>query len=284
MILVTGAAGKTGRAVLGALRGQNEPVRGMVHRPSQAGEISELGVADLVAGDLLDRSKLIDACQGIRAIYHIPPNMCPDEITIGESIIDCAQNCDVEWIVYHSVLHPQVEGMAHHWRKMRVEELLFQSTLKWTVLQPAVYMQNILGQWDSIQERGVYEVPYAVDTQLSFVDLEDVAEVAATVLRDPGHYYAIYELVGMEALSAVELAQLLSEIFRKPISPTEQARESWAQAAAEAGLGQERIQALLAMFNYYEDYNFYGNPNVCQWLLGRPPTTMRESLLRQIDI
>ncbi len=52
--------------------------------------------------------------------------------------------------VYHSVLHPQIEAMPHHWQKMRTEEMLFAAGFELTVLQPTAYMQNILGAWRGV--------------------------------------------------------------------------------------------------------------------------------------
>ncbi len=69
--------------------------------------------------------------------------------------------------VYHSVLHPQIEAMPHHWAKMRVEEMLFAAGFDLTILQPTAYMQNILGAWRGIVEDGVFRVPYPVETRLS---------------------------------------------------------------------------------------------------------------------
>ena len=89
--------------------------------------------------------------------------------------------------VIRSVFHPQVEAMPHHWRKMRVEEKLLASGLPFTILQPAAYMQNILAYWDDIAHRGRYALPYAPDSRLSSVDLEDVAQAAALVLTESGH-------------------------------------------------------------------------------------------------
>lgn len=48
----------------------------------------------------------------------------------------------------------------------------------YTILQPAAYMQNVLAQWDRVMDQGLYAVPYAVETRLGMVDLEDVAQVA----------------------------------------------------------------------------------------------------------
>ena len=77
--------------------------------------------------------------------------------------------------------------MTHHWNKLRVEETLFESGLSYTILQPASYMQNVLGGWQAIVEHGVYAAPYSVETRMSMVDLEDIAEATAVVLTEPGH-------------------------------------------------------------------------------------------------
>src|SRR5690606_34210295 len=102
----------------------------------------------------------------------------------------------------------QTEEMPHHWNKLRVEAWLFESGLDYTILQPAAYMQNVLGNWRRLIEEGVYAVPYPAETRMSLVDLQDVAEVAATVLTDPGHTGAIYELAGPEALTQTQIATI----------------------------------------------------------------------------
>jgi len=113
MILVTGAAGKTGRALLDRLKVLSpmmpEPaVRAFVRTESQAKQTENL------------------ACE-VMMIYHICPNMHPDEFQIAQNVIAAAQINDVSHFVYHSVLHPQTEDMPHHWQKLRVEEYLFKS-------------------------------------------------------------------------------------------------------------------------------------------------------------
>ena len=91
--------------------------------------------------------------------------------------------------------------MPHHWSKLPVEEMLFSSALDVTILQPTAYMQNCLSEWDRMVGSGIYRVPYPVETRLSLVDLDDVAEAAAIVLSDADHSGATYELVGTPPLS-----------------------------------------------------------------------------------
>ncbi len=207
-------------------------------------------------------------------MYHIPPNVSPDEVMIGETALAAARTAGAEHFVYHSVLHPQTEGMPHHWLKLRVEERLFQSELPYTILQPAAYMQNILAHWDQIMEQGVYPVPYAVETRLGMVDLADVAEAAVTVVTEPGHTGATYELVGTEALLQTEITVILSQEIGRPVRAQVVSRKDWEQRARASGLEDYGVDSLTKMFRYYERYGFWGNPGVLGWLLGRQPTSL----------
>ena len=273
MILVTGAAGKTGRAVIRALTAKGEAVRALVHRDEQIQSVEALGAQQVVVGDMRLQATMDQAAWGVRAVYHICPNVSPDEVAIGQVAIVAARSAGVEHFVYHSVLHPQIEAMPHHWQKLRVEEQLFESGLCYTILQPTAYMQNVLAHWDQIMEQGVYPVPYAVETRLGMVDLEDVAEAAAVVLTESGHAGAVYELAGAEVLSQAEVATILSRRLGYPVRAETVPLETWERRARESGLGDYQVQTLVKMFRYYERYGFWGNPRVLSWLLGRFPTT-----------
>ncbi|MCB0165553.1 MAG: NmrA family NAD(P)-binding protein [Anaerolineae bacterium] len=278
MILMTGAAGKTGQALIQTLANRGADVRAFVFRVGYIDQVKFIGAREGFVGDLQDEAALTQAARGCQAIYHICPNMHPAEIDIGRRVIAAARRAGVKRLVYHSVLHPQVEAMPHHWHKMRVEELLFESGLDFTILQPAAYMQNILGGWPAIVSQGIYRVPYPIDTRLSIVDLGDVADVAAKVLTEPGHTGATYELAGPENPGQNEVALLLSDLLGHPVEAERITIEAWTEGAKKAGLSIYQIETLVKMFRYYEQYNFEGNANVLGWLLGRPPTTLRTFL------
>ena len=280
MIVVTGAAGKTGRAVIRAVVGRRQVVRALIHRPEQEDSVRSLGAQEVVAGDMRDPAVLDRAMEGARAAYHICPNVHPEEVAIGQAAIAAAQRAGIKHLVYHSVLHPQVEAMPHHWLKMRVEEQIFASGLDYTILQPAAYMQNVLAQRESVVGRGVYPVPYAAGTRLGMVDLEDVAEVAAKVLTEPGHKGATYELCGPEALTQTEIAGLMGQQLGQAVQAQAVPLETWRQQAQASGLGLYQVETLVRMFEYYERHGLWGNPNVLACLLGRQPTSLADFLVR----
>jgi uncharacterized protein YbjT (DUF2867 family) len=273
MILVTGAGGKTGRAVIRALGARGTAVHAFVRR---AGQVE--GAVRVSVGDMEDAVALAAAARGTEAIYHIAPNVSPHEVAFGEAAIAAAAAAGVRRFVFHSVLKPQIAAMPHHWAKLLVEELLAQSGLDVTVLQPAPYMQNLLAALQAIRETGVYRVPYAVEARLSLVDLDDVAEVAATVLLEPGHVAATYELAGTEPLSQVEVAEILSAALGRPVPAEAESLEAWERRPRAAGLGDAQREKLLAMFRYYDRHGLAGNPNVLRLLLGRSPTSLFQAL------
>ena len=275
MILVTGAAGKTGRAIIRALTARGETVRALLRRPAEG-----LGAHELVVGDMRFYETFERAMAKVQSVYLICPNMNPNEVQMARFALNAARAAGVERFVYHSVLHPQTEQMPHHWKKLRVEELLFESGLPFTILQPAAYMQNLLAHWPRILNEGVYPVPYGAEARLSLVDLEDVAQVAAMVLAEPNHTGATYELAGTHPLTQTAIASILSQELGQAVQVAEISPEQWSREARDQGLGDYQVETLVKMFRYYDRFGLEGNPNVLSWLLGRLPASLTEFILR----
>jgi uncharacterized protein YbjT (DUF2867 family) len=289
MILITGAAGKTGKAVLRKVAEKGGIVKAWVFRVEQIQEVAALGAKEVVVGDLRDGTTLQRAMQDIDSIYHICPNVHPDEVSIAREIIDAAAAIGVTQFVYHSVLHPQIEAMPHHWKKMLVEEYLFTSRLPFTILQPAVYMQNILVNWGKIIETGKYAVPYSVDSRISMVDLEDVALAASNVLTEINpeenhllHIGATYELVGTQAMTPSDVATILSQQLDRPVIAEKMPIATWKNGVKNSDMGEYQVTTLVKMFKYYSEYGFWGNNQVLSWLLKRPTTSFEAFVERVI--
>ena len=281
-ILVTGAAGKTGQAVIRGLVAKGAPTRAFVRQAEYRETVERLGAHEVVEGDLRSREAVAAAVSGAGAIYHICPNMHPSELGIARRVVSAALTAGIQRIVYHSVLHPQVEAMPHHWAKMRVEELLFESRLDTTILQPAPYMQNVLGQWRFITDQAVYPVPYELGSRVAMVDLEDVAEAAVRVLIETGHVGATYELCGPDLLDQREIAAALGRGLGKTVRALAVPPREWTEAAQTRGLGEYQIETLLAMFEYYESFGMAGTPRVLECLLGCSPTSFEQFVARTV--
>ena len=290
MILITGASGKTGKAIVHSLS-QAESVCAFVHREEHVPVLKSLGAEKVIIGDLYMQAAVRSAMQGVRKIYHICPNMNRDEVEIGKLVIAEAQKAGVDQFVYHSVLHPQTEKMKHHWQKLRMEEIIFESGIPFTILQPAPYMQNLLANWKSIIEDGILRVPYSVHVKFSFVDLEDVAEAVKVVLTEPNHKNTIYELAGTMPMSHVEVAEVLSRVLNRDVRPEEEEIGNWrlrastalgkdARSAQRGPMSEYALENLVKMFEYYDQWGLVGNPNVFRWVLKREPTSLETFVVR----
>jgi NAD(P)H dehydrogenase (quinone) len=249
-------------------------VRGFVRNVTHNASLKATGVRDVAIGEMDDLDALSLAAQGASAIYHICPNVSPHEIAFGKAMIDAATRAGVRRFVYHSVLHPQIEAMPHHWDKMRVEEMLFSSKLDVTILQPTAYMQNSLAESDRMVSDGIYRVPYPVETRLSLVDLDDVAQAAAMVLTGDGHIGATYELAGTTPMSQIEIAETFGRILQRDVRAEAEPIEAWRDRARSAAMDNHQRETLVKMFEAYARDGLKGNPNALGWLLGRPPTSL----------
>lgn len=283
MILVTGAAGKTGLAVLAALKQRGVKTRAFVKDDDQISNVRRAGAAEVVVGDLLDAAVWRLATTAVSAIYHIGPNMHPQEVRIGQLMIAAARTVGNCRVVYHSVLHPQIREMPHHWSKLKVENILFDAGLPYTVVQPTAYMQNLLTYLPAIKNDGILPVPYPAETRLSLVDLQDVATIAAKLLTEPGHQYATYELVGTDPLSQTAVADTFSQILQRPVEVRPIPLKTWKAQARAHGMAEDALKIAANMFTYYAESGLAGNPQVLRFLLGHEPTSLATFIKRTIE-
>ena len=280
MILITGAGGKTGRTIINTLS-DAESISALIHREEHVSALKSLGAEKVIIGDLRDDDAIRYSMQDIRAVYHICPNMSPDEFAIGKLVINEARKAGVEHFVYHSVLHPQAEKMNHHWQKLRVEEMIFESGIPFTILQPAPYMQNLLAGWKSIVEEGILRVPYSVDSKFSFVDLKDLAEAARIVLSEANHRNAVYELVGTWPTSHIEVAEILSYVLKREVRAEREDIRDW--RLRTTGLAEYAMENLVRMFDYYDKWGLVGNPNALRWVLKRETGSLESFATRNLS-
>ena len=282
MILVTCAGGKTGGAIAGAMASVDEPVRAMVRRESSIAAISALGVAETCAGDLANADDVARATEGVSAIYYIAPNMSPDERRNGTNMINSAKAEGVARFVFHSVLHTQIEELAHHWERHFVEQDIINSGLPFTILQCGSYMQNMLPGWNKMVQTGIHRMAYDIDAPMSLVDLDDVAEAAVKIMTEDGFENGMFEIAG-PAITLREKATILSAVLGIPIRAEKEPLDDFLAHGRELGFSRYTLATMTKMFPYYDDHGLVGSAKVLEWLLGRPPTDF-ETFARRIAV
>ncbi len=271
MILVTCAGGKTGRAMISAFADAGEKVRAMQRSTGTDEELTALGASEIVHADLGEAGAVADAVIGCRAIYYICPNMTENERCYGENVIAAARSAGVERLLFHSVLHTQVQALQHHWNRLFVEEAIVESGVPFSILQVGSYYQNMLPGWSKMVETGIHAMAYNVDVPMSLVDLEDVSAAALAVLRDPGCANGIFEICG-PVITLREKAEILSDVLGRSVEAQKLPADAAIDHAARMGVGAYGQDCMRRMFANYDEYGLVGSPRVLGWLLARPPT------------
>jgi uncharacterized protein YbjT (DUF2867 family) len=276
---VTGANGRTGRAVVAALLARGARVRGLIRAPDQAARLESQG-AEAAIGDLEQPDTLAAAAAGCRAVIHIGPPMHPREVEMTCSMLAAAAKAGAAHFIYYSVMHPLRQDVPHHRLKLIAEAHVVEGGIPYTILQPIRYMQHLEPIWREVLGQGAHAMPFNTSIRFNVADLMDLAEAAAVVATQPGHAYATYELAGPEALSQDDMAAILTEELGRPVAARHIPADELRAGLEARGVNPERIQRMLVMNAHYDRYGFLGNPNVLSWLIGRPPTRFRDYVRR----
>src|ERR687897_1310389 len=143
-ILVTGATGNVGSAVLDILGTTDSNLRALAHDDSKAQSIKDRGV-EAVVGDFLEPETLGPALQGVSTVLLITP-IHPEQVTQASNVIKAAKDSGNEpRIVRLSVHQASHEAPARNSRQhAQIEDELRSSGLLYTFLRPQSFMQNTL--------------------------------------------------------------------------------------------------------------------------------------------
>jgi uncharacterized protein YbjT (DUF2867 family) len=257
-IAILAGSGKTGRAVASALA-----ARGTEARP--------LGRESW--------PRLPAAVADCPAVYLIAPNLHPDEPEYVAEALAAVRAAGVRRVVYHSVAAPYAPSMPHHLGKAKSEDLVRRSGLDWTILQPCAYVQNFVPAL--LTADPTLRVPYRIHVSFGLVDLADVGEAAATVLLDPAHIGATYELGGPRPVSVADVAAAAADFLDRPVLAERLDPDVWA-ATGGAGMDPRERDWLQAMFAYYDRHGLPTGSLPLQAVLGRASTGLAQTIAREL--
>src|SRR6266849_6583692 len=152
LVLVTGATGKQGGAVVEALLIRGHQVRALTRNSasSAANRLREQGV-EIAVGDFTDHDSLVRAAHGADAVYAMSTPQehgAKIEIAQGITITDAAKAAGVVHFVYSSVASAnRATGVPHFDSKYAVERHLQASGVQYTIVAPVSFMENLLEPW-----------------------------------------------------------------------------------------------------------------------------------------
>ena len=286
MIIVTGANGQLGRAIVEKLveRVSASQVGASVRDPAKASDLAALGVL-VRQGDFDDLASLIHAFEGAAQVLIVSSNAAAyggDPLAQHRAAIEAAREVGATRIVYtshmgasHASLFPP---MRDH---MATEDMLRQSGLAWTALRNGFYASSGLFLMGNALKTGVIEAP--ADGKVSWTAHADLAEAAAIILADDGRYEGpTPPLTGSQALALADLAALASELQAQPVRRQIISDEDLRAKMVARGLPERVAEISLGLYRASREGEFAAVDLALARLLGRSPIPLKDLIAAKI--
>ncbi|MFN5556173.1 MAG: SDR family oxidoreductase [Chryseotalea sp.] len=272
-ILVTGATGTIGKALIKALTEQKAnfiaATRDVNKLPQEVKGI---------AFDFEDASSFAKATAGVDRVFLLAPplNTLADQLLYP--FIDHLHKENIKRVVYVSALEMDaLPKMPFH---SNVIKRLQSSGFDLTVLQPSFFAQNFKNyEFENITKHNII---YAVagEGKVGFVDAEDIGRVAATALTADGHSGKFYEITGPELLSYSDAAKVISEVIGKTIVYPNPTAEQFSQTLAQAGAPPFIADYMIDVYSLFANNRVNRITSVVKNVTGRKPTSFKEVIKR----
>ncbi len=270
-VLVTGATGNAGSAVVASCLARGLPVRAAVRSGRDARVPAGAQVVAFDFGDPATWSAALDGAQGVFLL--LPPGMGRIRSTILP-FIDRARERGISPLVYMSVQGAEESRVLPH---RTIETALMGGPKDWTILRPGFFAQNVGGPYrGDIRDDARIFLPTG-RARVAFIDIRDLGDVAAEVFANPdshaGHAYA---LTGSESPTFTQVASILSEELGRPIRYEPASLPAYLRHLRRRGFGwgQALLYARLHIGLRWGEGD-RPTPDLPS-LLGRPPRTMRD--------
>jgi len=284
-ILITGATGQVGsRTIDRLLKEKDVEIVAAVRSAQKAAAFQDRGIATVML-DLDDESTLLPALQGIHTLF-VLTGYTVDMLKQSKALLDNAKKAGVEHVVHLGACGRDDTTVAHWGWHQFVERYIEWCGFSFTHLRPETFMQNLLSYGgEKTIKHGVVNA-FVKDARLSWVDVDDVAEVAALSLAHPEVHGGQTYRMGYDAMSFGELAELMSAIVGQPFRyeplPPEVFLEAMRNADAE-------MAYMNCVYDHWKRYaagtipgadDTFGNFPA---ITGRQPTKLADFVLRHKD-
>ncbi|MBF4629653.1 SDR family oxidoreductase [Clavibacter michiganensis subsp. phaseoli] len=273
IIAVTGVTGAVGGAVARGLADAGLPQRLLARSPARAPRLPGAAVHEAAYGD---HDASVAALTGVTTLLMV--SAAEDEHRLAQHVafVDAAAEAGVRHVVYTSFAGAAPDATFtlardHH----ATEERIRASGMAWTFLRDAFYIDFVS---QLVGEDGVIRGP-AGEGRVAAVTRADVAEVAATILRDPEpHAGAAYELTGPEALTMGEIAATVAAAEGRAVTYRDETLEEARASRAVWGAPEWQLDAWISTYTAMAAGEMGHVSGDVERILGRRPTSLAEFL------
>lgn len=266
-ILIAGATGHVGGRVAELLAERGAALKRLARDPAKAPALER---APVVPGDYADPASLSAAMAGIETVFLASASGPPlRRARLHGNVIDAAARAGVARVVYLSFQAASATSpfpySADH---LLTEAHLKQSGLAFTILRDSFYLDLLPEMAD---EAGVVRGPGGGGGAVAWVSREDVAQVAARVLAEPGYEGRTYDVTGPEAFGRAEAAERLGAIASRPVRYVEETPEEGRAWRAATGAPEWEVEVWLGSYLAMASGELSRTSDTVERITGRPP-------------
>lgn len=270
---VTGSTGRLGGRVARRLEQAGVPQRLLVRDPARAPQLRESTVH---RGDYGDGAAVTAALEGVDTVFMVSAAESPDRLDQHRTFLDAAQRAGVRHVVYTSFFGAAPDATftlaRDHWA---TEEHLRTSGMTWTFLRDNLYLDFLPGMAGADD---VLRGP-AAQGRVTAVAQDDVADVAATVLLDPGsHAAATYDLTGPQALTLTQVAAIITEFTTRGVQYVPETVQQAYDSRGGHGVPQWQLDAWVSTYTAIGAGELDGVTHAVPTLTGHPATSLADLL------
>ena len=273
MILFTGLTGAVGTEIIRLLPEYELRARGLVRNPDKAEAVRHAGV-EVVPGGLEDEEAVKASLQGCDRAFLLMAN-CRQQLELEKSFVDAAVKTGVNHIVKMSAsgANPNSTALLKRYHG-EAEQYIRESGLRYTLVRPNFFMQNMLHLTASIVEQDKFFMPMRAG-QVGIVDVRDVARFVLTVLTQPGYEDKTCEITGPELVSFHDVAGQLSEVMGREISYVDVPPEDFKQSLLQWVSDDWYVETVSELFELIAQGSGALLNDEYARVTGKEPTTLR---------
>ena len=271
MILVTGASGSVGSALVEELRARDAgPIRVIERKPR--GVAWPTGVGAVIA-DFADPPSLDRALAGVEAAYLVCSPV-PELVTLETNFLLGCERARTPHVVIQSALGAgEFLRSFPAWHR-QVEEKAGALGIPCTILRPNGFMQNISNFFAASIRADDCFFDALGTAQVSWIDVRDIAAAAAAALSSRATINEVFELNGPEPIANHELASRISSVAGRTIRYVELTPDQMRQGMISAGMPESSVIPIIELYEYYRAGKAVGSDQMLRKLLNRTPRSV----------
>lgn len=284
-VLVSGATGDTGRAVVRESLALGLDVRAMAHAVDARSETLRILGAEVVAGDLQEIDTIHAAMEGVNAAYFVWP-VKEGLIQATVNFAQAAKEAGVSTVINLSQRSANRNSKSYSCRDSFIAEQVFNwSALSVIHLRPTYFLEWLLYPWQlPYLRQGILRVP-AGKGRHSPIAADDQGRAVAALLQNPkGHIGRTIPLSGPVEMDHEQMTSELSEALGRKITYFDIPIDEYCTSIASMGVPPYIVQHLSGAMEDYQNGHMSGSDDNVERLTGRRSMTVTEYALLHSDV